>query len=138
MPRPPPQLLLALCLGLASGCRSDAQRANQAQLLGLAEQVDRLRRADNADKHALLERLRSAECRGAEACALKDLCVRAYQLHQSALDSIEQLKQLSEQVSPPKESLAQLGQAQTELEQAQALTQQCAEQQVRVVRKSLL
>jgi hypothetical protein len=140
MSRPPRRLSIALWLAFACGCQSDARRASQAQVLALAERVERLRRADNADKRQLLEALRSAECASTEACALKDLCVRAYQLHQNALDSIQRLKQLSEQAGAPApaDTQAQLGEAQQALEQAKDLSQQCAEQQVRVVRKSLL
>jgi hypothetical protein len=135
-----PALLLALSLVLASGCKSDAERARLAQTARLAEQVDRLRRADNPDKRALLGALQQAECHEPEACAFKDLCVRAYELHQRALDSIARLRQLAEQGTGtlPQGSAAELGQVQEELDRAKVLTEQCAEEQVRVVRKSLL
>jgi hypothetical protein len=133
-------LLLALSLVCVSGCKSDAERARLAQTARLAEHVDRLRRADNQDKRALLDALRQAECHEPEACAFKDLCVRAYALHQHALDSIGRLKQLTEQGAGalPQASAAELARVQEELDRAKALTEQCAEEQVRVVRKSLL
>jgi hypothetical protein len=133
-------LLLALGLVCLSGCKSDAERTRLAQAARLAEHVDRLRRADNQDKRALLGALRGAECHEPEACAFKDLCVRAYELHQHALDSISRLKQLTEQRAGalPQTSAAELAEVQAELDRAKVLTEQCAEEQVRVVRDALL
>src|SRR5688572_7651408 len=84
----------ALCLLLA--CRSDAERAEQGRVANLAERIDRLRRAENPDKRPLLAALEAASCVSADSCALKDLCVRAYQVHQRALDAIEDLKRIAQ------------------------------------------
>jgi hypothetical protein len=123
-----------------SACKADGVRAEQARLLALTEHIDRLRRADNPDKRALLERLSAAPCEGAEACGLKDLCVRAYQTHQRALDGIAALKTAAERdPAPPSPELrAELARTERELDQAKTLTESCAEEQVRAVRKVLL
>ena len=133
------RLLLALALALGSSCQSDAERAQLAQLARLAEHIDRLRRADNADKRAPLAALVAADCHDDTSCALKDLCVRAYQLHQRSLDSIDALKRVAQRdtaaVTGAKPELAA---TERDLVHARELMDQCAEEQVRVVRKALM
>ncbi len=108
-------------------------------MVNLAEHIDRLRRAENASKRPLLEVLEKAECVGAEACALKDLCVRAYQFHQSALDAITSLQQLvAKDAGPSQDELSRLRKAEQDLSRARELGERCAEEQVRAVRKVLL
>lgn len=108
--------------------------------MSLTEHIDRLRRANNADKRAALERLIAAPCEGPDACGLKDLCVRAYQTHQRVLDAIGTMKALAERdAAPPGAALrAEFGRAEQDLGAAKALTESCAEEQVRAVRKLLL
>jgi hypothetical protein len=133
--------LLALGLLCVSGfaCKSDAERAHQGQVARLAEHIDRLRRADNQAKREPLSALAAIPCPDADACALQDLCLRAYRLHQSALDAISALTQLSRSDAPPPPDVSQrLAQARAELAQAKTLSETCAEQQVRVVRKALI
>jgi hypothetical protein len=132
-------LLGSVCLLL--GCRSDAERAEQGRVANLAERIDRLRRADNPGKRPLLQALEASACVSADACALKDLCVRAYQVHQRALDSIESLKHLAASdagtgVSEPVRE--RLRQAEQDLATARELGERCAEEQVRTVRKVLM
>jgi hypothetical protein len=124
---------------IAAGCRSDSVRAEQGRMIALTEHIDRLRLANNADKRALLERLVAVECHGVDACALKDLCVRAYQVHQRVLDSIASMQAAARgdaALSP--ELRTQFGRAEHDLVQAKTLTENCAEEQVRAVRKTLL
>jgi hypothetical protein len=66
--------------------------------------------------------------------------VRAYQTHQRALDAIASLKAAAERDSaPPSPALrSELGRTESDLDQARTLTESCAEQQVRAVRKVLL
>jgi hypothetical protein len=107
----------------------------------LAEQIERLRRAENPDKRALLEQLIRTDCPDAEACGLKDLCVRAYRLHQSALDSITALQAFtrSDAGTPAPANLGdRLTRTREDLERARQLSESCAAEQIRVVRKSLL
>lgn len=132
-----PWLALA-CLALA--CQSDARRAEQARIANLAERIDRLRRADNADKRGLLEQLKQAECVGPDACGLKDLCVRGYEIHQRALDTINSLKRDAalDAGAPTLAVRQRLERAERDLGEAVDLAQRCADEQVRAVRKTLL
>jgi hypothetical protein len=136
------RLLLAasVCFALLGACKSSAERAHQGQVANLAEHIDRLRRADNPDKRALLDALTLVPCPDATACGLKDLCVRAYRLHQTALDSIRELQVIAhaDAGSVPVGVGEKLSHAESVLEQARQLTEKCAQEQVRVVRKALL
>ena len=132
-------LAVVVC-SVALGCQSDARRADQARIANLAERIDRLRRADNPDKRALLDDLKKAECVGADACGLKDLCVRGYEVHQRALDAIESLKRAAASDSgPPSPAIRErlLG-AERDLSDAVNLSQRCADEQVKAVRKTML
>lgn len=130
----------SLCLGLLGACKSSGERMHQGQVANLAERIDRLRRAENPDKRALLEALTLAPCPDATACGLKDLCVRAYRLHQDALDSIRALQAVAhaDGGSVPPDIGEQLTHTRAVLERARQLTETCATEQVRVVRKTLL
>lgn len=129
---------LTLAAALNLGCHSDAHRAEQARVAHLAERIDRLRRADNPDKRALLDALKRTECVGPDACGLKDLCVRAYEIHQRALDEIEALKKTPPDAGPSPSLRTRLGSAERDLREAKELGESCAEEQVRTVRKALL
>ena len=120
-------------------CKSDAERVRLGQVARLADHIDRLRRAANPDKGALLQALAGIDCPDAEACALKDLCLRAYSVHQSALDQIGSLQRVAEQaLAPtPADVPASLERAQAQLEQAKTLSEKCAEEQVRLVRSAM-
>lgn len=132
----PAALLLA---ALLASCKSDGERAHQGQVARLVEHIDRLRRADNLEKRAPLEALTRVPCPDAEACALQDLCLRAYRLHQSSLDTIGQLRQHAlSPAAPPAHVGADVTRAERDLAQAKTLSEQCAEEQVRVMRKALL
>jgi hypothetical protein len=127
------------CLLASAGCKSDAERAHQGQVARIAEHIERLRLADNRDKRAPLEALAAVPCPDAEACALQDLCLRGYRLHQGALDAIAALERQSRSASPPPADVGQrLARAQNDLAQAKTLTEDCADQQVRVLRKALM
>jgi hypothetical protein len=131
-------------LALALGCPSDAERAELGQVARLVENIDRLRHADNANKQPLLTALEGATCQSTDACALKDLCVEAYRLHQRALDAIATLKAHAERDSGPLDRSASERKAlefeaiEGDLVRAKGLSEQCAEDQVRVVRKRLM
>lgn len=130
-------VLAALCT--LPSCRSDARRAEQARIAHLAERIDRLRRADNPDKRALLAALKETECVGPDACGLKDLCVRAYEVHQRALDEIDALQRVAATDAGAAPDVRQrLAAAERDLTQARTLGEQCSEQQVRAVRKTML
>ena len=127
---------LLCCIGcfiVCAACKSDAERAHQGQVARLAQQIERLRLADNRDKRAPLQALAAVPCPDAEACALQDLCLRGYRLHQGALDSISALeRQARSDAPPPADVSQQLAQAQNDLARAKTLTEDCADQQVRI------
>jgi hypothetical protein len=130
--------LLLASLSLAAGCHSDAERREQARVANLAARIDRLRQAANIDKQPLLEALQAAECVGAEACALKDLCVRAYQVHQRGLEAIARLKREAGSDAERGSAPERMRTAEGDLARARELGEQCAEAQVRTVRKVLM
>lgn len=131
--------LAALLVATLLACKSDAERARLGQVARLADHIDRLRRADNRDKRALLQALGGIDCPDAEACALKDLCLRAYSVHQSGLDEIESLQKLAKQEATPAppDLGVRLERAEAQLVQAKTLSEDCAEEQVRVVRSAM-
>ena len=132
-------LCCIVCLVASAGCKSDAERAHQGQVARIAAHIERLRLADNRDKRAPLDALAAVPCPDAEACALQDLCLRGYRLHQGALDSIAALERQAKSDSPPPADLGQrLTKAQNDLDRAKKLTEDCADQQVRVLRKALM
>jgi hypothetical protein len=129
-------LLAALLL---CSCKSDAERAHQGQVARLVEHIDRLRRADNPQKREPLLALARVPCPDPEACALQDLCLRAYRLHQSSLDTIGELEQHADSPAPLPPGVGERVQrAESDLAQAKTLSEQCAETQVRLMRKTLL
>ncbi|HKO89996.1 MAG TPA: hypothetical protein VJU61_02525 [Polyangiaceae bacterium] len=129
----------AVLVATLFACKSDAERVRLGQVARLADHIDRLRRADNPDKRALLQTLTGIDCPDTEACALKDLCLRAYSVHQRALDEIESLQSLArQQLNPaPPDLGVRLERAQAQLVQAKALSEQCAEEQVRLMRSAM-
>jgi hypothetical protein len=127
------------CLIACAACKSDAERAHQGQVARLAEHIERLRLADNREKRGPLQALAAVPCPDAEACALQDLCLRGYRLHQDALDAIAALERQSKSDSPPPADVGQrLAKAQSDLDRAKTLTEDCADQQVRILRKALM
>jgi hypothetical protein len=129
-----------LLSGLAGmGCRSDAERARLGEVALLASLVDRLRAADNAEKRPLLGLLEQAPCQSASACALKDLCVRAYSVHQTALDEIARLSRAARasDAGRPATVRDSVHDAEQRLETARRLSRECADRQVAVVRETL-
>lgn len=129
--------LVALALW---GCDGAAERQRQGEAVRLAQQIDRLRDADNAHKRAELHALDAAPCSEAALCSLKELCRRAYALHQEALDEIGALRAVAAESTtpPPRDAAARLVLTEQKLEQARAQTEECAREQVRVVRRYLL
>lgn len=99
-----------------------------------------MRSADNRDKRVALSRLNEVGCTETETCALKELCVQAYTLHVTALDTIARLKrQASSDAGKLAASpAAAIAETERQLLEARTLSQSCAEEQVRLVRKALL
>jgi hypothetical protein len=133
-------VLSLVCL---SACNNEANRRRQGEAVRVAQQIDRLREADNAHKRAELGTLIELPCGEPALCTLKELCVRAYSLHQEALDEIAALKSMTEPnaatpAAAPHDASLRLGVTERKLEQARSETAECARQQVVVVRRYLL
>ena len=126
---------LALC---SLACATEKERRNQGEAVALARQIDRLRDAENAGKRAELEALKLASCSDAEVCGLKDLCVRAYALHQEALDEIASLHALAAAPGATPPARERLSLTEQKLERAKTQTEDCAREQTRVVRRFFL
>jgi hypothetical protein len=130
-------VLLGLCCAL--GCATETDRRKQGEAVAVARQIDRLRDAENAAKRGELAALELTSCSDAEVCALKDLCVRAYTLHQEALDEIASLHALAASPGAAVASTRErLGLTEQKLVGAKAQTEECAREQTRVVRRFLL
>ncbi|MET0412949.1 MAG: hypothetical protein ABW217_16705 [Polyangiaceae bacterium] len=133
-------IALALCL---AACNGEAARRRQGEAVRVAQQIDRLRDADNAHKRAELGTLVALPCGEAALCKLQELCVHAYSLHQEALDEIAALKAMTEPgaavpAAVGKDASTRLDVTQQKLERALADTERCAQEQVVVVRRFLL
>jgi hypothetical protein len=118
-------------------------RRRQGEAVRVAQQIDRLRDADNEHKRAELGTLVGLPCGEPALCKLQELCVHAYSLHQEALDEIAALKAMTEPGSAvpaaaAQEASSRLALTQQKLERALADTEQCAREQVVVVRRFLL
>jgi len=130
-------------LATLGGCDSEAKRRSQAEAVRVAQQIDRLREADNEHKRGELGTLIGLACGEPAVCTLKELCVRAYSLHQEALDEIAALKAMTAPGSavPPaavQGASSRLGVTEQKLERARTDTEECAREQVVVVRRFLL
>jgi len=129
-----------LLLVLAAGCRSQEAREFEAEVAGIARQIEVVRDADNAGKGAALEGLKTAACRDERACELKTKCIRAYMQHVAALELSQQAAALVAMAE--KDATAQLAAAATvadaeeKLNAAKPLTEQCASAQGELVRAS--
>jgi hypothetical protein len=132
--------VVGLSLGLGA-CNTEADRRRQGEAVRVAQQIDRLREADNDHKRAELVTLVGLPCGEPALCTLKDQCVRAYSLHQEALDEIAALKAMTEPgaaVPAAQDTSSRLGVTERKLGEARSETEECAREQVRVVRRYLL
>lgn len=126
--RPVSKLLIA-ALSLVA-CRSEQARAFEAEVAGLARNIDALRDAPNEGKAPLLEQLKTAACNDARVCALKSQCIRAYQEHGAGLEGSERARQLlslgdGDRVAALA-AATELKQAEERLASAKELTERCA------------
>ncbi|HET9933236.1 MAG TPA: hypothetical protein VFQ35_21175, partial [Polyangiaceae bacterium] len=78
--------LAALLLSalLVSNCRSSEAREREAEFARIGHSIDALRNAPNEGKAPLIQALEKQECRERSACDLKETCISAYRLLDSA------------------------------------------------------
>jgi hypothetical protein len=75
---------------VVAACNSNAPARAEAERMVHA--VRELREADNDEKTPRLAALRASECNEPEVCALRDQCVRAYELYVKGLDQVRAVK----------------------------------------------
>jgi hypothetical protein len=123
---------LMLTPALLVGCpaqdgpeRAEAGRVSRA--------IDALREADNAGKPELLRALRDQGCDDEQVCAVRSACLAAYELHIRSLESIARALVQSDAGDPLTAATA-LGAAQSELDRARKLTEDCTRVQGELIR----
>lgn len=84
-----------LCAGLAGGlvaCKSAAERKFEQESRTLSIVVRELRDAPHNAKQPGIERLRGLGCEHPRACQTQQVCLQAYTLHQSAMETTTELR----------------------------------------------
>ncbi len=69
-------------------CRSSGEQESRADAARLSHAIDAVRNAPNDAKHETLDALKAIGCNEDERCALKKVCVEAYESHARAVDVI--------------------------------------------------
>jgi hypothetical protein len=107
---------------------------------GIARQIEVVRDADNAQKGAALEGLKTVACRDERACELKAKCIRAYMQHAAAIELSQQAAELASMARTDQTAklaaAATVADAEEKLNAARPLTEQCATAQGELVRAS--
>lgn len=126
-------VLAASLLLFPLACRSQENRALEAESARLGRAIDALRDAPNPAKAARLKSLEGEPCSSPRACELKALCVAAYARHVESLGSSEQARSLlALPDGGPEAALAAasaLNQAEALQSEAVKLTESCASKQ---------
>ncbi len=130
-------LALGLLLTLAA-CRSEQERAFEAELATLGRAIDSLRDAPNAGKAPLLEALKTSRCHDPRACELKSRCIRAYMTQRSGLEASARAAALLGNADPAAAlaAAAELQRAEANLLEAKHLGDECATAQGELLRAS--
>ncbi|HEV8549568.1 MAG TPA: hypothetical protein VGQ57_11085 [Polyangiaceae bacterium] len=119
----------ALLLG---GCDA-SERAARAEAADISRAVDAVRAADNPAKAGPLAALRDKSCSVADICAVKSLCIAAYEQHERALALVAEAK--AGITAAPAASVAQtLTLAESALTRAKSQTDDCATRQGEMAR----
>jgi hypothetical protein len=118
---------------LALSC-NEAENQARSEAGALNRAIDGVRNADNAAKGSALGALRSAKCSHPDVCRVRSGCLRAYELHVSAVaNAAEAQKHLD--AGSPERAAAALVNAERDLKKSGELAQQCADLQGELVRK---
>lgn len=131
---------LLLVTGFVASCRSSEAREREAEFARIGHSIDALRNAPNEGKAPLIQALEKEGCRDQSACALKETCLSAYRLLDSARAASQNAKTLlDDRDGGAKKAVAaalEVNRAQTELERARDLSERCASDQGRLLRES--
>jgi hypothetical protein len=108
------------------GCDPHDGLHEQQTVAHLCWTEERLRRAANPDKAALLAELATAPCPDRAACTVRDKCAAAYTLHVDALKLTQAAKQRM-QAGEGQQAAGLLSAAEANLKQAGVQVAQCTE-----------
>ena len=106
---------------LSSSCQR-AENEARSEAVALSRAIDGVRAADNAEKASALGALRSAKCSHPDVCRVQSACLRAYELHVSAVQSAAEAQRQIDAGSP-------------DFSRSGELAQQCTNLQGELVRK---
>jgi hypothetical protein len=124
-------IAILLSLLAAAGC-GGAERAAKAEAAGVVRAVAALRDAPNEAKAPLLATLKGAACSDPEVCALKKVCVSAYEQHLSALELTAEVKGRLDSGADAGEAQklgVLLGDAERKLVESRTLSDRCVERE---------
>lgn len=126
-------IAVALGVAFALSC-NEAENQARSEAGVLSRAVDGVRNADNAEKAKALDALRSAKCSHPDVCRVQSGCLRAYELHVSAVQSAAEAQKYIDAGSPERAAAA-LVNAERDLKTSGELAQQCTDLQGELVRK---
>jgi hypothetical protein len=127
MPREPKRwrAVVALALFASCACRSETERRRTLDALLVSSAVEAVREAPHDDKGAALERLRVTSCTDARACAVKELCLQAYTLHQKSVATTRALARAEPSGELPSGAAELLARAERDLAAAKRMSEEC-------------
>jgi hypothetical protein len=117
----------AAALALAGGCHAQNEADRRVEAGIVTHAVEALRNAPNAGKRPFLDKLEATECKA--LCELRDVCVRAYSLQQSALEALATARMLARASTDVVDTrtVELLKAAETNLNDSREQTKQCAD-----------
>lgn len=124
----------ALLSALALACDEAEKNQARSEAGALSRAIDGVRNADNAAKASALGALRSARCSHPDVCRVQSGCLRAYELHVSAVQSAAEAQRYIDAGSPDRAAAA-LVNAERDLKKSGELAQQCTGLQGELVRQ---
>ena len=123
----------ALGGALALAACDASERAARAEAADISRGIDTLRKAENPAKAAPLAALRDKSCSVPDICAVKSVCIAAYEQHERALALVAEAK--AGITAAPAASVAQtLTLAESALSRAKSQTDDCATRQGEMAR----
>ena len=124
---------VVLALFALTACPSEDGK-ERAEAARVSRAIDALRTADNAKKPELLGALREESCEDSEVCAVRSVCLAAYELHVGSLESAARAVTEAGDGGNPMAAASALGAAQASLEHARKLAEDCTRAQGDLIR----
>ena len=119
----------------AAGCDDEAKAAQRAEAERIVHAVRELRDADSDSKAVQLEKLKGQPCQVPELCGLRDLCSKAYTLHQRGLAATRAAAEKLSADGGLSAAARQVALAKKTLGDARLQTRRCADEEGKVVRE---